>query len=449
MVYSKDRLSVEVVDSNDPVAAVSIMSDLDSVAPIWLELERQGASTPYQSFAWYEAWMRVVAPGRGETPLIIVAFDDKGEATLLLPLVLRCRCFAHVASFAGGKHANFNMPLVRPDVTFTKAALDRLFLELVRLRPDIDLFAFDALPASWNGADNPLVAASARPHTAPASVLSLMPDPRQLFDMTSTAGRKRKLRAIDRKFDQSGVTFRRAASKGEIGQALDAFSSHKVPWFLARGLPNPFEPCVLAFFADLAMHPRSPLQIHGLYSPDDAIVAVTATLVANGRASLMFVSYDASSPLAAHSPGTKLVREVILEACSRGLASFDFGLGEAAYKTSFGATLEPSYVVLRSQTLRGELVAWGIEGKRRLKMSLKAHPRLLGTLLRWSKALPSLGGSDHSRLSAHGSEMPIPAKSCSRSCPRELAAARAGAPRSRRPPSHASAQPGAPATSHR
>lgn len=331
----------------------------------------------------------MVSPLCGETPLIITAFDNVGRATLLLPLVLRSRFSARVASFPGGKHANFNMPLFRRDVTFTTDALERLFAEAIRMRPDIDLFAFDALPASWNGAANPLVTVDARPHTAAASVLPLVLDPQQLFDRTLTADRRRKLRANDRKLYQSGVAFRRAVSPTEITQALAAFLVHKTPWFLARGLANPFQqPGVIAFFADLSMGPKSGLEIHCLHAEDGAIVAVAATIVGPDRASLMFVSYDATSPVAAHSPGTKLVREVIADACCRGLAVFDFGLGEAAYKTSFGAQPEPTYVTLRPHTLRGRLAAALIEGQRRTKTVVKAHPNLMAEFLRWKRLFP-------------------------------------------------------------
>lgn len=381
--------SIARINTSDPIVTVSVETDLDAVSSIWRDLQSFGVSSPYQCHAWYAAWTRMVSPLCGETPLIITAFDNVGQATLLLPLVLRSRFSARVASFPGGKHANFKMPLFRRDVTFTTDALERLFAEVVRIRPDIDLFVFDALPASWNGTANPLVTVNACRHPAAASVLPLVLNPQQLFDRTLTADRRRKLRANDRKLSQSGVAFRRAVSPTEIRQALAAFLAHKAPWFLARGLANPFQqPGVMAFFAHLAMGPESGLEIHCLHAENGAIVAVAATIVGPDRASLMFVSYDATSPVAAHSPGTKLVREIIADVCGRGLAVFDFGLGEAAYKASFGAQPEPTYVALRPHSLRGRLAAALIEGQRRTKAVLKTHPNLLTKLLRWKRLFP-------------------------------------------------------------
>lgn len=370
----------------DPVVSVSVVSALDSTtSALWRELERSGACTPYQSLAWYDSWTRNVAKPRGEALVIVAAFDGEGRVTLLLPLVLRSRFSVRIGSFAGGKHANFNMPLVRRDVAFTPNAMTYLFAAVNRLRPDIDLLVFDALPSGWDGVANPLILAGSRPHTAAASMLDL------ILTSEHLTTHPRKLKARNRKFVRAGITLRRARSPEDVDRALTAFLAHKRPWFAGRGLRNPFEQReVIQFFTDLASRPESGAEIHFLQGADDSIVAVAATLVRQRQASLMFVSYDPASPLAAHSPGMKLIRDVLADARHRGLAVFDFGLGEATYKSSLGARSEATYATFAPLTSKGCTAAMLFEVQRRGKIAAKAYPRLLATVLRFTRAVKFL-----------------------------------------------------------
>lgn len=129
------------------------------------------------------------------------------------------------------------------------------------------------------------------------------------------------------------------------------------------------------------MDPQSGVEISCLHV-GDTVAAVAGTIVGRSRMSLMFVSYDAGSPIATHSPGARLIRELIVDARRRGLEVFDFGLGEASYKAQLGAEVEPSAVLIRAVTLRGWFGARVLDGQRRVKITLKKHPRLLSALLR-------------------------------------------------------------------
>lgn len=173
-----------------PITTVEVETNIAAVAGSWRQLEEQGVSTPYQSLAWFTAWTQSVSPSRGETPLIIIASDEQGRPTLLLPLVVRSRLGLRVASFAGSKHTNFNMPLTRSDVALTPAAVEHLLARAARLRR-VDVFLFEALPLAWEGISNPLVSKASRPHTASASCLVLSD--------SVTALQSRKLRSRDRK----------------------------------------------------------------------------------------------------------------------------------------------------------------------------------------------------------------------------------------------------------
>lgn len=374
------------------LARVEVHHGLERVTSRWWELEKAGTASPHQRLAWFAAWVRTAGAARGEAPLIVAASDKEGRTTLILPLVVRSRFGLTIASFAGGKHANFNTPLLRPGVVLDAGQVERLFSEVSRLRPDLDLLVLEAMPSAWEGVGNPLVGPLARPHSASGSLISST-ERGQAFDIPA---RGRKERWRDRQMLQHGaVAVHRAASSDEASRALAAFAVQKASWFRARGIEDPFQgSSVLAFFNALAGEPTSGFELHCL-TVGDAVVAVVGVILGRSRVSLMFVSYDAVSPVAAYSPGIRLIQEVMADTRQRGFTEFDFGLGEAGYKARFGARHEPSAVLIKALTPRGQLGALLVESQRRAKITAKQRPWLAGLLHRlrvWTPLRAAGGG---------------------------------------------------------
>ena len=105
------------------IAAVDIVADLAKAEPVWRQLESGHAShTPYQRFDFLSAWQRQVGEREGCVPFIVIAFDAERRPLALLPLACSRRYGVAVASFMGGKHSTFNMPLWDGD--FAAAATD-------------------------------------------------------------------------------------------------------------------------------------------------------------------------------------------------------------------------------------------------------------------------------------------------------------------------------------
>lgn len=365
----------------DPIATISVWQDLNGhVVATWRDFERTGVMTPYQTLDWFEAWLERVAVPVGESPLIIMAHDTADRATLILPLVLCKRSFFRIARFAGDGHSNFNFPLLRPDVVFAPATMNRFFRMVARRCPEVDVLDLDALPRAWNETPNPLVAPGASRHTACASVIVL--DEGVKMEAQLTASRRRRVRRNDSKLADFGVTLQRARCKADVEKTLQTYLAHKTAWFEARGLPNPFnEPGIIPFFTDLMSRPGSGAELHYLRAADDRIIAVASTLVSEQQVSLMFVSFDAASPYTRFSPGLHLIRAMVRQACDRGFKRFDFGLGEAIYKQSLGARPQAVFVMTRPMTIKGSLASSFIEMRRWTKIWLKSRPAFLATLL--------------------------------------------------------------------
>ncbi len=374
----------DAISAQPNFARVEIL-DVAAAAGAWRELTGAGVSSPYQSSAWFAAWTGGEA--RGKTPFIALVRDDRGRAVLLLPLIVTRSFGIGVARFAGGKHANFNAPPRARDYTPSEADLASVFAAVARLRPDVDLLALDAMPEAWNGSANPLVGRAARPHSSRGWCVDLTPAERPLRGV-----RRRKREWQDRQLALGGrVVTRVAQSPDDVVRALGAFADHKIDWFAARRLPNPFrDDHIMAALARLAGDPASGCELRTL-EVGGAVVAVTGTLFGARRASLMFVSYDARAAAASASPGTRLIRDAMSEARRRGLAAFDFGLGEAAYKARLGAKPEAVFSLLQPLTRRGAVAARGLALLRVAKIAAKRHARLVSMLQRLRTAMAGRG----------------------------------------------------------
>src|ERR1700741_3262116 len=140
------------------VAAVDILSDMSRAEAVWRDLEvRRALQTPYQRFDFLSTWQRRVAEPEELPPFIVVAWDSERKPLALLPLARRRMHGVEVASFMGGKHANFNMALWDRDFTAsaTRADLDALVAAIAQ-GSDADLLTLHRQPRAWRDLPNPM-----------------------------------------------------------------------------------------------------------------------------------------------------------------------------------------------------------------------------------------------------------------------------------------------------
>src|SRR5258708_34762100 len=112
----KTRTGMAARPETSRIASVEVLSDLGGAESVWRGLEQSnGFSTPYQRFDFLAAWQRRVGEREGIRPFIVIAYDKDRQPLLLLPLGVKRESGARVARFLGGKHATFNMALLRND----------------------------------------------------------------------------------------------------------------------------------------------------------------------------------------------------------------------------------------------------------------------------------------------------------------------------------------------
>ena len=159
-------------------------------------------------------------------------------------------------------------------------------------------------------------------------------------------------------------------------QILDAYFAHKD----GRAV-HPVAPADIAatraFYRSLALGAGAapPIELHAL-ALDGKIIAVLGAGRNGGRLQGMFISYDPDPDIARSSPGELLLCAVLRDACARNLSSFDLGVGDARYKTTFCDESERLVEALYAPTWAGRLAAPFFALASTAKAAIKHNPRL-------------------------------------------------------------------------
>jgi CelD/BcsL family acetyltransferase involved in cellulose biosynthesis len=361
------------------IARVEVLHDLAAAEPIWRRLEATAPlSTPYQRFDFQSAWQRHIGAQQQQRPFIVIAYDAADQPLLLLPLVARQRRGLRVASYLGGKHVTFNMPLYQRDFAAgaTRADLDAL-LRGIRGH-GLDALALARQPAHWTGIANPMALLPRQASTNDCPVL-LMPPGAPPDARIGNSFRKR-LKSKERKYqDLPGFRYQIAASDADVTRVLDFFFATKPLRMAEQKLPDVFaEPGVEAFIRQacatkLAGGGRA-IDIHALEC-DEEVIAMFAGVADASRFSMMFNTYTMSAN-AKYSPGLILMRHIIDCYAGRGATALDLGIGSDDYKRMFCKDDEAIFDSFVGLTPRGRVAALGLSSLGRAKRFIKQSPAL-------------------------------------------------------------------------
>ncbi|GLH75806.1 hypothetical protein SSBR45G_07140 [Bradyrhizobium sp. SSBR45G] len=382
------------------IARVDIVSDLAAADPVWRALEApEHVSTPYQRFDLLGAWQREIGARDHATPFIVVARDAEQRPLALLPLTLRHAFGVRIASFMGGKHTTFNMPLMDRDFAARAGSgdLDALLTGL-RLHGGADALALTQQPARWRDMDNPFAQWPHQPSVNDCPVL-LMPPGAAPTALLSNSFRKR-LKSKEKKLQAlPGYRYMIARSDAEITELLDWFFRTKPVRMAEQKLPNVFaEPGVENFVRHACMAElgcgRRVIEIHALRCEAE-IIALFAGVADGDRFSMMFNTYTLSDN-ARWSPGLILMRSIIDHYAKQDFRALDLGIGSDDYKRMFCKDDEPVFDSFVPLTMRGRAAATAMAAVGRAKHAVKHSPALFRLAQRLRGALQPRAGAARS-----------------------------------------------------
>ena len=127
------------------------LHDRAAAAGICREIGKRACISVYQTEAFWGSW----CDAHGETPVFIV-IDRDGEPVFLLPLVLRRYGPIVIAAYPGGRHSNFNLPIVDADAIDTLRPFLTVLLKQAARQAGIDALALQNQPDDWLGIPHPL-----------------------------------------------------------------------------------------------------------------------------------------------------------------------------------------------------------------------------------------------------------------------------------------------------
>lgn len=367
---------------------IEVFEDPAAAAVAWGELESVAPASAYQTRKWLLPWIEIVAPRIGIVPLIVVAFGSNDEPVALFPFGVSERRGLRVVSFLGGGDSNSNLALIRPQTRLDKTDIVALLHAIARqARQKPDAFVLINQPTSWEGVANPF--AQLRHQRSPSECHSatLYPGADDFIKMRLSGDARKKLRKKWKKLSETGpVAHSVARNPDDVTRILDAFFEQKLARFRQKNISSDFdEPSTRQFFLQACLDGLADgnpaIELHAL-SAGDRVVAVYAGTPHCGRFHAMINSFDQDPEIARTSPGDLLLMAMMQKMCDRGFSSFDLGIGEARYKSSWCDRSEPLFDTLVGVSLKGRAYALAMSSWLRIKRSIKQNKSVLQKLQR-------------------------------------------------------------------
>jgi len=361
-----------------PHLSVDLLRDAAEAAAIWRDLIGTAPATIYQTRAFAEAWLSEIGRARS---VEFAAFHLRaaGRSALLLPVAIERAGPIRVARFLGGKHANFNLPLMGSGFEMLTAGQTLAAIGEAARAAGLDVLVLINQPETWQGSRNPLIGPSARLAPSAGHLLHLDRDPDAVLIRLHSKEKRRKLRQKAKWLGQLGtVSFEEAQDAATAEAMLETYFRQKALRFERLGIDNPFaSEADQAFLRQLAKPGSEGSTVLRLFALrlDQAYVSIWGAGTHAGSASGMITSFDETPAIARTSPGELLLERMLRQFCLEGLERFDFGVGEAPYKIFWSDETVPLYDLGIGLTQQGHVAASLIRQASAVKRAIKQSPR--------------------------------------------------------------------------
>jgi CelD/BcsL family acetyltransferase involved in cellulose biosynthesis len=363
---------------------LSVHSELAAIEREWRGFERTAALTPFQSFDWLAKWQRHIGDRRGTRPAIVFGRNADGNVLFILPLALERRYLVRQLCWLGGDLCDYHAPILAQGCrahlgTDGFAPLWHDILALLRTSPRfrLDVIDLQQMPETVGGEVNPFVDLNVTLHPSGAHIAALTGDWEEFYAAKrSAATRKGERKKLKQMAARGAIGFAEVDAL-DASHTMDALIAQKGRTLARMGVENFFaRQGYREFFRELATDPALAgfVQVaHMTVGP--AIAATSFGLIHRGSYYLMLSSYD-DGEISKYGPGRALLHELLRRAISRGLAYFDFTVGDESYKREWSDVELRLYDHTAAVTMRGLPLAGAMTGYRRAKRLIKQTPAL-------------------------------------------------------------------------
>jgi CelD/BcsL family acetyltransferase involved in cellulose biosynthesis len=377
-----ERVTPQTPATQRPTATsfdIAVDTDWAAVAPRWRAQLADCTTTPFQQFAWLDAWYQTIAPAAGATPCLVTVTDRAtGGLVMLLPLASTNARAGRMLSFADEELTDFNAPALGP-IEVKPGYERKLWRALSAALPSPALPShamanFRKMPTVVGGRSNPLVRlAGAHTSSVASNALALdgtHDDYMNRLDRRVRMELERCWRVLNR---EPNVAFEHVTSLDRALAVIDTMDRHQRDRLQELGSTFKLdEPAQASFYRhDLAARLNAgTVQLTCIRAGTDIVAALLA--VADGHTAIVLRISNAGKDWSKVSPGRLIVHKSIEQFYAQGLKVCDLSVGDYDYKRRFGVVRTPLIDLVAALSWRGKPAAakhWAIG-------TLRANPAL-------------------------------------------------------------------------
>ena len=363
---------------------------LDTAAPAWQSMQTGGLCTVYQRLDWVQCMMETLLPQPDTQPLIVEIRDpETRKALMLLPFALMRRGVYSELSWLNLDVCDYAAPVLARDFAPGPEECRVIWKAALGVLPSADLLHIRQIPLRLQGMANPLAQVPGLRQTEVQCFgMALEGDPETLLKRVCSPGTVKTIGRRTRKLEAEGaVRLTVASDAAEVDELFKAMVALRRDRFGEIGRFDLLDrPEIEAFYLAAARRglQGGPARLFGL-SVGGVWIAVQLAFVHDHAIHCVIIGI--SNEWRNHSPGIKLMSEIMIWARRQGLTFFDLSVGDLAYKVTLGAQAEQLHEIAEALTLRGELVVKLRRLSAASKARLQRHPKLFTALQRARRAL--------------------------------------------------------------
>ena len=343
----------------------------------WRELETHADLTPFQTFDWVNCWLSKVGSGKGTSPVLVVIRNDRGAPVFVAPLAIERIGPLLALTWLGSEINDYNAPILGAD----DPDCERVYEQFPAIWSEVaahsrsnencrfDLINFSKMPALVGTRLNPFVQLDVTLNPNRSHMTSLPATWDEMYARRSSNTRNRdrsKLRHLNKfgevKYFEPGT----APEKLAITRKLLQMKSHQLA---EMGASNRFDAENYRNFIDAVTTTDSAVHISGLQIGSN-IAAANLGFILNKCYYHFLMAYD-HGDISKFGPGAAHLRELLQFAIRSGTETFDFTIGDEAYKKEWCDKEMQLYDHRTSYTFRGQIAAFGVQNFYILKRFIK------------------------------------------------------------------------------
>ena len=327
---------------------------------IWLNFEEHVNNTPFQSYSWFDIWIKYAEEKKLGDFFIFVISDFNNETLAIFPLIRRKNFLIKKLELIGDKKAEYKLPLIKE--TINEKTQKKIWNLIFNNLPPHDYFVIDRYPINLIGR---LINFDLRKvgfsqfFFEPAMSTEKYCDLKTMM-MNISKNNKRNIKNKEKLIKLGKYKFSIITSKNDYFLVLNQIATAMEKKLDKLGITNKSEIHENTSFYKLFWNIKNeknsikPLLV-GLYFNEELLAASWSLLYKN----CLYYIFGGliNSHMQNYTPGTLMQYELINYAYQNDCKIIDFTLGDEIYKFRWGSKINKLIGYIRFNTIKGRIFA--------------------------------------------------------------------------------------------